>query len=885
MGKGQFLRSPIGIVIVLVVLLVMVGVMSSQGGVLNEIAKDFDKFFGKKDVTVADYNKARASMDALVCAINAVEKGDENLCKGIDFYASVTQSSTGMSTAIYGPMVECEVQGTSTSTGKKQITCEVINFDLPETFAGLFDKGKDFINAAGDPSFLVYYQIFPMSGESADWESHSEWFTGISKIMWASMCVMDVFAKPLSRVKAATKDFIKSGVSKAINKVKTKFKDFAKISSKTETAAVRTLEEEATVLLQKVSGREILDFWKTQNLNDAIVTYFKTGPYAGKGAIESFNDLIAKSGKTFANQAEREAYQLTWQQAWLGKPAVGADLTNILTTVQKAEPGILRNLFSETLQKAKNPEVLQKFAKYVGVDYGISYFAARFDSEIGKFIKEHPGSMVLGMPCVREEEKKVDIKAVPPAPQIDYPNKQNLVQLGKPVILVKKEWKNQPVPFYLASPCNATVLVESKPMKCGIYNYDLSTGMTTCLSPDKDTEPGWFNKLFGSKDLPECGSILDVGSLGKKNMYERFKDKVVAIVKDINSAKVNEGVWEVNGNDRIKIVDPINDIRYYYDKNNKVIDYIGGKFGTETTTVYKDEAHNVKYYLDIVQADMGDDEGCFYINSKNDGRLLCFLGRWDEEIDILIGTEWVKDPPLIINTNTGKGFNCIDREVGKFEYESKYGSDSIVKEDKVEEYVIGDSMGKKYTVCPLSYVKEGLFKTWTKIFFDGDTGEFYGIYISTREEGAARRWDFFFSDSNYDGKIDYYGQHLLDLTTFGHTSTDYGQALENPELYFQYRVFSDNNFNGDVDEVRSTNCVVPEAFAITPDKMGKDEFGHNYCYRSRSGIWNVATTVAIFGAGAFAKTGAGVVASAVVSCGIAVIEFVWDPAQSNWPEG
>jgi len=103
-------------------------------------------------------------------------------------------------------------------------------------------------------------------------------------------------------------------------------------------------------------------------------------------------------------------------------------------------------------------------------------------------------------------------------------------------------------------------------------------------------------------------------------------------------------------------------------------------------------------------------------------------------------------------------------------------------------------------------------------------------------------------------------------------------------MYYQYRIFMDKDFDGMTESVISTNCQVPGAVTIEADKIDKDAHGNNYCYQKESGTWNVVSTVIMFGARTFSKTGAGAFVSMIVDCGIVATELA-GVGQSKWPGG
>ncbi|MCD6590695.1 MAG: hypothetical protein J7K72_01850, partial [Candidatus Aenigmarchaeota archaeon] len=736
---------------------------------------------------------------------------------------------------------------------EKGIECFVRDFYLPERFGGLTGTAKEYINAFGDPSFLVYYQSFPI-GEDKDWRSESEWFTGVGKAMFIAMCITDII-----RFKAIVGQNIKDIVKKTIGKVK-KISVFKNIGTAEKVTATQLFPR----LAEKVYGEEILATIEKWSLNKGIVDFFKGKYKTSSYALKEIKASLEAAGKKFS-QGEWEVLQKGFMKAWRGEYS-SVDLSKLL--VDKAEPGLMKKLMKKTIEKAKSRDTLIRAAKYAGVDYGISYYLARFDSEIGKFIKEHPNSLVLGMPLKKEDVSQLSENEIPKNP-VRYPESQNLVPLGKPVILIKKEWGNQPVPFYLASPCKAHLTVESKPMKCGLYTYDSTTGMTTCDNPDKKTVNNWWKRLWGSdKEIPMCGSLIKGDN---ERMFDSFKEAAVDTVEYMGDSKVYSGEVEIKYEDkpvavkRVKIVDPIDNIEFYYDKKNKVIDGIGATI--KVGDVYERRVYSVEHYLK---------------EAENNGGIINHFIKSDDDKKYIKFYSYSKWKGYVVTTEDNTvGFACREHEIGKYgEFENSY-----------EKFVMGEweiPSGNKYLTCKGPFIEDGYYHTYhdmLSIYFDSKTGNFYGMMIGKKKTlpispYVSEIYYFVFKDSNHDGKVDEFGEYYLSLKQ----EPDIELSKKYPNIYFQQRVFMDRNFDGETDSVVSTNCKIPEAVVVEVDKIGEDEYGNNYCYQTESGAWNVITTVALFGTSALAKSGEGALLAMAVDCGIAAAELV-GVGQSKWPSG
>ncbi|UCC91290.1 MAG: hypothetical protein JSV39_03160, partial [Candidatus Aenigmatarchaeota archaeon] len=397
--------------------------------------------------------------------------------------------------------------------GGETAICTVYNFELPETFGeGLFSPSawKEFVNGFGDPSFLVYYQQFPI-GEDTDWSSKSEWFKGVAKVMFDTMCFLDAFrflrtarVKTVAKVKqianAANAKMAK--LSDRFEKIKSKLRGLKGVSENTKamSEAERLLPQAAG----KVHGKQYLEAWRRGQSNRAVVDSFRDEVYSGmtrSNVWKANKAALEKAGKELTGE-QWKAYEKAFTNVWNGK-STALDLTEIL--VDKAHPSLMKRLFEKV-----NLDVLSKAAKYAGVGYGVSYYMARVDSELGKFLEEYPNHLILGIPLKREEPVELRTNVIPKDTDIYYPDKQNLVPLGRPVILIKTEYGNRPTPFYLASPCKAHLTINSQKIKCGVYTHESLRGMTACESPDTDVTEGWWErKVYGTAmEIPECGSLL-----------------------------------------------------------------------------------------------------------------------------------------------------------------------------------------------------------------------------------------------------------------------------------------------------------------------------------------------------------------------------------------
>lgn len=807
---------------------------------------------------------------------------------------------------------------------EKTAICKLFDFTLPESFAGgLFGVKKitDYLGSFGDPSFLAYYQKFP-AGEDADWSGHSTWFQTVGKVAMGATCLFEAYrvlklAKQPIKAAKATLSVMEEKLGKVTNVKGTNLKAIT-------TANAEATDEFAKLypsLGKKVLGGEILQALRTNDLNKQIIETLKVKfpEAAERGGLELFykakNSLSPKQLETLGDTGNlaRE-----FENVYHGGVSA-TDLSVILA--DKADPILMEKLLRGVSKTLTDPRKLAAAAAYVGVTYGISYHMARWDSEIGKFIKEYPNSIVLGRPLIGQEPYQLSTNVIPKDDKIYYPEKQNLFPLGRPVILLKGNL-NQPTPFYLASPCRAHLTVSSKTIECGLYAYDSLTGMATCVGPQKGltlekvtsviTQGGGVSileKIFERNPdkfelgRPECGSLL---AGGNEIIFNTFKDQAVDIVGGMGDTAVAGGketlVYNGKNLERIKIADPLHDIVFYYDKNNKVIDFIKWKDVSGT-------GYTLHYVGDLFddakkQATFQNQRKCFIIYENKDEKYtkeLCFEKDWDEGFRVPLWTDGctsllgcdaaIYDPPIVTTSEGLKGFACREVEIGKTSYKLESTGKNVDEDAPGELFFLNEgntSIGDKYIRCDLNrifseYVPGGLgnreFQTSYSIYFENEIedhkNEFHAMTIGVYSTDApSDQYILLLKDSNFDGKIDEFGE-----TATIDSATEEGGTFQ--------RFFTDQNFDGATDSIVSTNCQVPGAIVVEADKIGKDQEGHNYCYRSKSGVWAVGSTAVGLVATAFAATGPGAVVSMITTCAIAYVE-IFNPlglTGTMWPGG
>jgi hypothetical protein len=207
-----------------------------------------------------------------------------------------------------------------------------------------------------------------------------------------------------------------------------------------------------------------------------------------------------------------------------------------------------------------NKPAARKVMKATGLISADAYLAARYRTELGKFVEPYPDSLVLLNPLNNFSTEAIDLNIEPYRKQqyIVNPTRQNLVDLKRPVLLHKESsvGSGHLIPLTLAGPCHADLEVTPEDVTCGFYYYN-SEGYVTCETPILRTL--WSEKVFGRKNRPMCGS-LPTGL--RQEFTETFSNKEAEIIEKINNVRIfdepdENGRWQ-------KIIDPIHNVTYYY---------------------------------------------------------------------------------------------------------------------------------------------------------------------------------------------------------------------------------------------------------------------------------------------------------------------------------
>jgi hypothetical protein len=196
--------------------------------------------------------------------------------------------------------------------------------------------------------------------------------------------------------------------------------------------------------------------------------------------------------------------------------------------------------------------VFKKIAPRVGVYTGITttgaYYAARFDTEIGKFVIVRPNKIVMQ-------------EALNTNPEENVLTAKTESGLGMPVILEKDYLLNKYTPFFLASPCHADLTIEKTKVKCTSYSYDGENDKTECFDPDPKSSSGLQCTWNISDYYLKKGYRLWIDPKAARSPEIEFVQNTVQEKKGIR-------IFEKDSNG-IKVFEPASQVGFYFVKSIK----------------------------------------------------------------------------------------------------------------------------------------------------------------------------------------------------------------------------------------------------------------------------------------------------------------------------
>ena len=343
------------VLIFAVILFALITVITSYlGPMMEEVCKQHPEWpWCQGTTTEEEYVLAMSSTTALTCAVNSVAKGEQwdggftftengetQTVNCNEFYensASLQGESNGESLTA---TVSCEEAGTftcdcsvkygttKTKLGEVQgdtqdeadencvemledngyeeyyasiyawidnceqnLECAVNNFQLPEDFDGLVGTVEEYINGYGDPSFLVYWQNFPV-GEDEDWTSASAWYQSVGRMMLWGFCLTGALGPVMKWASAPVKTIVNTAGKKASNLV-----NWVTRAAKSGSSVADDIDDGTIwvygALKGKVLADDISNFIAKLQVNNGIVGFFKS---QATNVDDAFT-LYAQAGK------------------------------------------------------------------------------------------------------------------------------------------------------------------------------------------------------------------------------------------------------------------------------------------------------------------------------------------------------------------------------------------------------------------------------------------------------------------------------------------------------------------------------------------------------------------------------------------------------------
>jgi hypothetical protein len=840
-GIGFEVEEMMKLFLVLIIGLVVVIIIIGASGGIKQLLDDFCARNPNicSSSSIQDLNMARASTDALVRAINCVS--DPTTCKctslspcifNAEDYSESLQSSstpslsgklvTGFQTVIktqssktsevkcnnqivgvtcdctytYGgragslrtqitsttrdqALADCKAWLLSQGLAEQQIlpqvfcsdkaitSCTVNNFQLPQKVGNI----QEWIDGLGDPQYLVFWQKFP-EGEDASWKSESTWFAGAGKVMFGLMCASRALTTiffPTQTMKM-TAEVVKDAAPKAVSKV-------SGILSKVKSV------EGSIPSLTRVAD----------DIYPGVVTYESGGT---KTAI------------------------LSWLKSTASKVVSSETVSKSFIVFLKAVP---RTAAYSGLAAAAAVEANKTVAE-------AAYRDARLETELGKFI-EQPNKLVLQQPLLYKSnvENSIDIKPIEQEASISDPQKQNIVKLGRPVMLNKAstilgiKYDSTMVPLYFASPCQADLKVDVAQTACESYSYDVKTGKTNCEKPDTTWTIGQL----------KCGTLYT-------NIKQDSGKGIDFISKEKDFiSNMNAKMTFQTDSTGVTIYDPINDITSHATFNPEIVCCDSSN---------KKEWQLKDNCVSFLQGNVIDDSQCSSPKPTNKVILNKISSKGvDKSITVKAadGTEGSKC--IKVESLTG-----IDKEI--------LGSAENVYFCSFAAWTGGSVYGSMNPANPRATFIANMKD-------NGEIDKFYAIWIQYGDDSPYTM--VVLKDNNNDGYID---------------ELDHYYWIGGQETQLS-RMFKDTDNDGKVDSVSSSKCFV-DGIVVSVDKSAykNDKDNPNFCYTGKSPVVSIGTTVGMFLVDSIAKripSPYTFFASMVADCGLAYISYKYETI--NWP--
>ena len=598
--KGQTMQVEEMIKLALIILifsvsvLVIIGATGGLTSVLNDFCEKNPKWCGASSADDDDYKIAKASVNALVCAINTVASGNIWAGSGCaEFYGTPSQANEMYD--IYG-QVPSDFYGTGSGSdgsdeteyiaggGGKQVSGQIISKDFSDFMTGLATA------AAGESSSKPMVHCEPIEDVDDicceydnDFGTDYEWLS-------TSICVRIGGSQHSDSSKCGTR------------KQKCTLYNFQLPQSFEGTA-------KASEWINGYGDPLFLVYWQAFPPGESADWDSESAWFKGSGTL-FFGAMCLIGVKRSVTSAIRGGASLVTSSSTKAASYLASKIKGLKGASQASKEGAegvvkvlereseyyrqLENYYSSsttTVTKVSRNSFLDKampyivgalkksgegskgytaFSKigiatktvaYTSAVSGIvgleSYIASRADSEFGKFFRKEtdPDKIMLQMPLNEREEfsLKTSDRDVNPPSIITDPSTENIVKTNKPVLLSKSGYDiwltrigEELKPFYLASPCKTDLKISEQSVLCSSYSYDVNTGEVSCETP---AEYGRFFdgvKKFFTKTSPSgCGSLIPFDE--KLIVPDDLINREAAFIQDMDTVRIFE--------DNVNIID------------------------------------------------------------------------------------------------------------------------------------------------------------------------------------------------------------------------------------------------------------------------------------------------------------------------------------------
>ncbi len=366
--------------------------------------------------------------------------------------------------------------------------CTVYNFNLPQDIESK-SSAREMIEILGDPDFLVYYEVFPQGEDH--WNDYSKWYQDIGQLTFWGICLTTIIGKPL-----------KEAVFKPLSKLLMESKSTGSIISWFGKKLGLKFADDVLVLGGGLSKKNFARSMATNKANSVVVNAYK-------GNVDNYLADAVKYGGVKKSGTEYVKLRKIFER--VSKQINYASDTEILGKYlsKETQESLLRTLVTSPEARAAATKALS-----LGLfDSSISYYVWRHQSEFGKFFEIEPKSLVIQNSMNIDELRTsilLDNMQIEKSAVIVDPTKQNVVELGKTVVLDNPGIWDGIKPLVLVSPCRTKLTVKNSENKvmCAFYSYDYRDGMSMCISPD---DLNFWKKLSlqiqRGIEIQDCGTI------------------------------------------------------------------------------------------------------------------------------------------------------------------------------------------------------------------------------------------------------------------------------------------------------------------------------------------------------------------------------------------